>query len=65
MPTATAAPAASTVTLARNTNQALGIGQFAVDFMSGTIGAPAASVLERTELFHTDATLYGLIGKHP
>ncbi|MFM9956531.1 MAG: MmgE/PrpD family protein [Phycisphaerales bacterium] len=49
------------VNLPRNTNQALGIGQFAVDFMSGTLGpGPSASVLKRTELFHTDAVLCGV-----
>jgi 2-methylcitrate dehydratase len=46
--------------LGRDTNQALGIGQFAVDFMHRNIGAPDRSVLERTELFHTDSVLCGL-----
>jgi len=55
--TATAS-ASSTVTLPRNTNQALGIGRYAIDFMKS--GAPAPSVLERTTLFHTDAVLCGL-----
>lgn len=57
-----AAPSSTgtTVTLARNSNQALGIGQFAVDFMAGRIGKPADSVLERTELFHTDAVICGV-----
>ncbi len=48
----------SSTTLARNTNQALGIGQFAIDFMRN--GAPSAAVLERTKLFHADAVLCGL-----
>jgi len=48
------------VVLSRQSNQALGIGQFAVDFMSGKIGKPAASVLERTIMFHTDSVLCGL-----
>lgn len=49
------------VNLPRNTNQALGIGKFAIDFMNGTLGpGPAASVLKRTELFHTDAVLCGV-----
>lgn len=49
------------VTLARDTNQALGIGQFAVDFLSGRLGpGPDAAVLERTRMFHTDAVLCGL-----
>lgn len=46
--------------LPRNSNQALGIGQFAVEFMAGRLGAPAPAVLERTELFHTDAVICGL-----
>jgi 2-methylcitrate dehydratase len=51
----------STATLLpRDSNQALGIGQFAVDFMSGKIGQPAPAVLERTLMFHTDAVLCGL-----
>jgi len=51
-------PALATL-LARNSNQALGIGTFAVDFMNGK-GDPAPSVLERITLFHTDAVLCGL-----
>lgn len=49
---------ATTVTLPRNSNQALGIGRFAIEFMRS--GAPSAAVLERTRLFHTDALLCGL-----
>ena len=37
-------------TLPRDTNQALGIAQYAIDFMAA--GRPAPSVLERTNLFH-------------
>ena len=49
------------VTLARSTNQALGIGQYAIDFLAGTLGpGPDATVLERTELFHSDAVICGL-----
>ncbi len=49
------------VDLPRNTNQALGIGQFAVDFMAGKLGAgPSAAALERAELFHTDSVFCGL-----
>jgi 2-methylcitrate dehydratase len=51
----------TTVTLARDTNQALGIGQFAIDLLAGTLGdGPSAAVLERTQLFHTDAVLCGV-----
>ncbi len=47
--------------LARNTNQALGIGQYAIDFLAGRLGSgPSKAVLERTELFHTDSVLCGL-----
>ncbi len=51
------------VTLPADTNQALGLGTFAVDFMSAAPGAraePDASVIERTNLFHTDAVLCGI-----
>jgi 2-methylcitrate dehydratase len=59
IPTDAAALQNQTV-LARNTNQALGIGQFAIDFMSGKIGNPDASVLDRTTMFHTDSVLCGI-----
>lgn len=48
------------VHLPADSNQALGIGQFAVDFMSGKIGDPDPSVIERIGQFHTDAVLCGL-----
>jgi len=51
----------NSVTLSRDSNQALGIGQFAIDFMSGKLGpGPSAAVLERCRMFHTDAVLCGL-----
>jgi 2-methylcitrate dehydratase len=51
----------TTVRLPRDTNQALGIGQFAIDFLSGAAGeGPSPAVLERTRLFHTDAVLCGV-----
>ncbi len=43
--------------LSRNSNQALGIGQYAIDFLRD--GSPSAAVLERTSLFFTDAVLCG------
>lgn len=50
----------ASVHLARDTNQALGIGQFAIDFLANRLGSgPGAAVLERTRLFHTDAFLCG------
>lgn len=49
------------VTLTRDSNQALGIGHFAIDFMNGTLGAgPSSAVRDRTALFHADAVLCGL-----
>ncbi len=48
----------STVNLPRNTNQALGIGQYAIDFMKS--GEPSEAVLARTKLFFTDAVLCGV-----
>jgi len=60
MSTLAAAPA-TTVVLPRNSNQALGIGQFAIDFMAGKLGSgPSEKVLERTAMFHTDAVLCGI-----
>lgn len=61
------------VTLPADSNQALGIAHYALEFMWAMPGEkgknaedgrgyaePAASVLERTELFHTDACLCGI-----
>jgi 2-methylcitrate dehydratase len=56
----TTAATDTTLTLARDTNQALGIGRFAVDFMSGAIGDPAPAVLDRTLMFFTDSMICGL-----
>ncbi len=51
----------TTVTLPRDTNQALGIGQFAIDFLAGTLGnGPSQAVLDRTRMFHADAVLCGV-----
>ncbi|MFN3728659.1 MAG: MmgE/PrpD family protein [Fimbriimonadaceae bacterium] len=48
------------VQLPRNSNQALGIGQFAVDFLAGRLGpGPSQEVLDKTVQFHTDAVLCG------
>lgn len=47
--------------LPADSNQALGIAQFAIDFMRGNLGeGPSKAVLERTELFHTDSVFTGL-----
>jgi len=50
---------ATSVTLARNSNQALGIGEFAVAFMTGGIGRPSAAVERQTIRFFTDSILCG------
>ncbi len=52
---------ANFVRLPKDSNQALGLGQFAIDFLSGKLGAgPSQAVLDRTLKFHTDAVLCGL-----
>jgi 2-methylcitrate dehydratase len=54
---------ADRVVLPADTNQALGLGRFAVDFMNGgkgVRGEPDAAVLERTNMFHVDACLCGV-----
>jgi len=48
------------VSLPKNSNQALGIGEFAVEFMSGSVGEPDQAVLDKTAMFFTDAVLCGL-----
>ena len=45
------------VSLPRSTNQALGIGQYALDSMAGS--RPDEAVRAKTRLFHTDAVLCG------
>ena len=44
--------------LPADTNQALGIAEYAIDFMAR--GTPDQAVLERTRMFNTDAVLCGL-----
>ena len=51
------------VHLPADTNQALGLAQYALDFMSttpGKRGEPSPAVLEKTNLFHTDAVIAGI-----
>ena len=51
------------VVLPADSNQAYGLGEFAVEFMNGDAGSrgePSAAVLERTNMFHTDAVLCGV-----
>ena len=57
---AIATDTATHTVLTRDSNQALGIGRFAVDFMNGTIGDPAPEVLQKTTQFFTDAVICGL-----
>jgi 2-methylcitrate dehydratase len=42
------------VTLPRDTNQARGIGQYAIDFLGGKLGQPGNAALTKVEQFHTD-----------
>ena len=56
-------PADSVVTLPADSNQAQGIAQYALDFMSdqrGRRGEPDGAVLERTNQFHVDSVICGL-----
>jgi 2-methylcitrate dehydratase len=51
------------VELRADSNQALGVARYAIDFLSdepGKGGEPGEAVLARTRLFHTDAVLCGL-----
>lgn len=52
------------VDLARNTNQALGIARYAIDFIGGPhgpgAGKPSESVLRKTDHFWTDSVICGL-----
>jgi len=51
------------ITLPADSNQALGIALYAIDFMSdipGKRGEPSAAVVEKINLFHTDACLCGV-----
>lgn len=45
----------TTAELARDTNQARGLGQFALDFLNGRLGAPGEAVVRQTERFHRDS----------
>lgn len=46
--------------LPRNTNQARGIGQYAIDFLSERYAGPTAEVLQRVEQFHADSIACGV-----
>jgi len=47
--------ASTYVSLPRNSNQARGIGQYAIDFLAGRLGQPSETVLRRVEQFHLDS----------
>jgi 2-methylcitrate dehydratase len=54
---------ADRIILPADSNQALGLGQFAIDFLSddrAKRGDPDPAVLERTNMFHVDACLCGV-----
>uniref|UniRef100_A0A0G4F465 Uncharacterized protein n=1 Tax=Chromera velia CCMP2878 TaxID=1169474 RepID=A0A0G4F465_9ALVE len=52
---------ASAVTLTRDSNQALGIGQYAIDMLSGKYGDNIdKSVYEKVTQFHTDSVMCGI-----
>merc|ERR1719201_1623444 len=53
------ASASEAVTLSRDSNQALGLAEFSIDFVNGK-GTPNEEVLTRTRQFHTDSVMCGL-----
>src|SRR6478736_4058266 len=60
---ATAMTTDTHLSLPADTNQALGLAQYAIDFMGsakGKRGNPSGAVLERTGMFYTDACLCGV-----
>ena len=51
----------SFVKLSRDSNQALGLGQFAIDFLGGKFGDKIEKkVYERAKLFHSDSVMCGI-----
>ncbi len=48
------------VTLPRDTNQALGIGQYALDMIQGRHAGPSEAVLKKVEQFHLDSVACGV-----
>src|SRR3954469_7539236 len=48
------------VTLARNTNQARGIAEYAIEMVSGKHPGPSDAVLDRVEQFHLDSVACGV-----
>jgi 2-methylcitrate dehydratase len=50
----------SYIVLGRGENQARGIGQYAINMLSGRFDGPSDAVLERVELFHLDSVACGV-----
>jgi 2-methylcitrate dehydratase len=48
------------VILPRTQNQALGIGQYAIDFLAGKLGQPDDAVYQKVEQFHLDSIACGV-----
>jgi len=48
------------VTLPRDSNQARGLAQFALDFLSGKLGDPGPAVVRQVERFHRDSIACGV-----
>ena len=48
----------STTVLKRDTNQALELGKYAINFLEK--GNPSSKVLERAKMFHTDSVVCGI-----
>jgi 2-methylcitrate dehydratase len=48
----------STLNLAKNTNQARELGNYAIDFLKN--GQPSPKVVEKVKLFHTDSVICGI-----
>ena len=48
------------VKLSCRSNQAVGIGQYAIDFLAGRLGQPDDAVLAKVEQFHLDSVACGV-----
>ncbi len=55
-----AVDAAAATTLPADSNQALGLARFAIDFFNGRLGEPDEAVLDRVRLFYADAATCGV-----
>jgi 2-methylcitrate dehydratase len=50
----------SFILLRRTENQSRGIGQYAIDFLAGSLGMPSDAILTRVEQFHLDSIACGV-----